>query len=156
MDDTQKQSQQPVVSNVPPQDTTTLPPVSLPQQPQAPIGGVAKESGPLPQVTKPVEFIQPTEQLVPIEQELQDIGVESVNQNAKVTAEQKNIGINLSPALTPAPIQPTKNIQFSMSEEEAEKVSKENKVANSLTWLALMILKQYQKQKKENSQKNIV
>ncbi len=152
-------SQQPVVPTEPsittPEPTVEAPePVKvaeelqslqsdIPTPPNA-MSGPLKEFGPT--VAAPVaEVLTPSDVEPDIPQEVKEAGVEASpnTEQPKIPQQvQQLTGIKPVSDAVPVPTAPSDTIQLPMPEPEAEQVIKTKKVADSIRWLATLILEQ--------------
>lgn len=125
-----------------------------PKAPMAqPVGGVAKEFGPIAHTEAPVEeYITPTEAEPNIPKEVKAVGVEKVPQAERpmLTVEDKRVGMTHAKAAVPVPQAPTGTVilpNAPMTEAEAVMVEKTTKFDDSKHWLAALVLEQFKRAK---------
>lgn len=127
------QAQQPIVSN--PQVTvqqTVSPSVSVSHKEQI-VGGINVAEAPL---------ITPSEKAPIIPQEVQQVGVEAVSEQVKLTQEHLKAGLTHAKESTPVSTEPTALIQFPMTAQQVQQTVQRSKVSDSVLWFALLILRQ--------------
>lgn len=116
----------------------------IPPAPQMPISTPHKEFAP---VAQPQEFIKPSQPEVPVSPELQEHGVEQSKDTEQVqlSAEQKKAGIEAAKEATPLQTEPSGVVQLPplpISQDAAVQVKKTRPVADSIRWLAELVLEQ--------------
>jgi len=77
--------------------------------------------------TAPVsEFVRKSEVEPRVEPEVQKVGVETVSEKPKLDEIHEKIGVKLSPEASEPNISSSPNVTYPISDEEAEKILKEN------------------------------
>lgn len=109
-------------------------------QPQQPISNPAREQAPL--VGQNQESYKPTEHEPVLHPEVEKAGVEiSTNKEVpSLTLEDKKAGLELAKESTPVPPPSISNV---MTQQQAASVIKKGKFSDSITALAILILKQF-------------
>lgn len=133
---------QPVQQSAQPTDQTA------PVAPQSVATPAGKESAPASNVADAVVIPKPEEQWIQetapeakVAQELQDAGVEPVKPEAvKLSPEVAQAGVVPTGPTIPIPTEPT--LKLPIPEEKAQKVLLHKKVRDSLTWLAMLVIRQ--------------
>lgn len=115
-----------------------------PTPPQTPISTPHKEFAP---VAQPQEFIKPSHPEVVVSPELQERGVEQSKDTEQVqlSAEQKKAGIEAAKEATPIQTAPSGVVQLPplpITQDAALQVRKTRPVADSIRWLAELVLEQ--------------
>jgi len=135
-----------------------VPPAQQSVIPQASDSGVGmqKEAEPRPSV-KTSEFIKPTEAPIELTPEVEKAGVREVPQAPKVSESAKAAGISHAPVATPVQQMPTGFVQLPMTQSQAQAQVKGNFLfknpSESLLWLAMLIIRQFQMKQKEEKKK---
>lgn len=154
----QDPAQQPVNTHVP-QPTSGVPDAGAAsvQSVQQPVSvGAGKETAPVVS-TKSTEFVQETLPPIEMPQEVKEAGVEEVKgETLEVSPDMQQAGVQPVGLAAPFPQEPT--LKFPMTEEKAKGILKmHTKVKESVTWLALLVVRQMQmlrlKQKEEEEKK---
>jgi len=108
-------------------------------QPQYPVGGPHKEMAP---VTKtPIsEVMRPTEVQPQLQPEVQEAGVEVVEnrEQPQLTAEHKAVGIEHAKESVPMPLSPQPTVQLPYSLQDAKVIGKQVSRYESKHWLAAL------------------
>lgn len=129
---------QPSVQQISVQSIQSPPTPSVPITPSG-----QKESAPIvvqdvPHAPSPLEASQKEVQLAP---EVAEIGVEAVSEMPTLVQEHAEAGIELAKGAVIPQTQPSGVVQLPMTEEEALKIVKlHKKVADSIFWLATLVL----------------
>lgn len=118
-------------------------PVSPPQKEQVePILGQATSEA----ILKPEGWIEPSEKEPQIHPEVAEAGVERVSSTPELTPEAQKTGLRLAKESTPVSTQPSGAVQLPISEQKSKNILRfHKKVANSVTWLAVLVLKHFKK-----------
>lgn len=147
---TQQGKTQPVQQPVQPASPAS-PGGQPPQAPQTPISTPHKEFAP---ATQPQEFIKPSQPEVPVSKELQEYGVEQSKDTEQVqlSTEQKKVGLEAAKEATPVQTTPTGMVQLPplpITQDTALQVKKTRPVADSIRWLAELVLEQVKRAHKQ-------
>lgn len=133
--------QQPVAQ---PPDTVQAPqtqPQVTPQPVSVPSG---KEGVAMPVVMPQEKWVEETAPVAKIEQELQEAGVEA-SQNEVMTVSPEVAESGVTPTGTAAPVPEEPTLKLPMTEEKAKGILKmHKKVKDSVTWLAMLVVRQMQ------------
>lgn len=134
---------QPVVPDPQVQTLLVQPVQTAPAQIVQPIVPGGKETPPVP-VVKPQEWAQETPAEIVLPKEAQEVGVEvTPSEVIEVAPEVAEQGVAPVGTATPVPTEPT--LKFPMTEEKAEGILKmHKKVKDSIYWLAMLIVRQFQ------------
>lgn len=135
----QNAQQNPPKTDVQMQPPVAPPPGGLP----TPISGPQKEAEPLSISQNTQEYITPSEIEPVIAPEVAEHGVETVtNQHVpQLTPEHKALGIEHAKETVQVVTVPTGQVQLPMTVEEATVTVKQQKVSNSIVWIAALVLK---------------
>ena len=104
---------------------------------------LGKESAPIA-TFKPGEFVKENIPSVEMPQNVKEAGVQEVNgDKLEVTSDMQQAGVQPVGLATPVPTEPT--LKFPMTEEKAKGILKLHKsVKESVTWLAMLVVRQMQ------------
>lgn len=131
---------QPVQQSTPPVGAQEVP-TSSPSGPQQ--GPTIQKEHELSVSTPqtPEKLIEPSEPVLEIHPEIQEVGVEAKHELPQLTLEDKNLGIAHSPESLPAPDNSIEE-SFPMSGQKATETLKlHKKVQNAAVWLAAIVVK---------------
>ena len=140
----------PVQSTQPPPPPPPPEPSQTAFQPPAPpvpaTSGIQKEHDLGGGAQKDEALIAPSEPHPEIPLDLKEIGVEAVHELPQLTLEDKKSGILPSPQSLPVLTQLTPEDNLPLSKEKAHQILKfHKKVSDSVTWLAILVLKHVKK-----------
>lgn len=122
--------------------TTPIPPVSQ-AVPVSPVGQMHKEQE-LVQTPVPEALVEPSETEPALHPEVEGAGVEKVSHVPDLTLEDKKAGLQLAKESTQVSTQPSGVVQLPMTEEETLKQLRfHRKVADSVSWWLISILRQF-------------
>lgn len=156
---TNQSTQKTVVSDVAAQNTQqSNAAVSVPAQDQQnvqkivePVSSPHKEGMP----TVQTEHIKPAEIEPVIHPEVKEAGVETYTEKPVLDQEHVKIGVTHSPDSTSVPTQPSGIINLPLTERQATNVVKvHKKVSDSVTWLAVLVLRQIKRMRNTRTTTN--
>lgn len=124
------------------------------QIPQPPVGiSHPKELEPMSSLSTVTEQLQPVEQHIELEPEVEAAGVEAAVSEPKITQEEKDNGVKLAKEAAVVEQEPVNQVQFPLSMAQAQQIVKGQLVtkdtSNPMLWLALLIIRQYQMHEKQ-------
>ncbi|MFH1186599.1 MAG: hypothetical protein V1697_00305 [Candidatus Levyibacteriota bacterium] len=113
---------------------------SVPQQSQTSANVIHKETEPIA-ASEPL--VLSSEKEPELHPEVKTAGVEIVSEAPKLTKEDAEAGITYAKEATPVETEPSGKVQLPMTEQKAEETLKmHKKIAESIRWLALSVLRQ--------------
>lgn len=167
MDDTQaatsnkqqaiSDTEQSVQTETPVQDQAVQQPASAPvqepvsepvaaQAPPAPVSVPHKESEPVGTSLDSVDLLKHSEVSPEIPQEIKEVGVSEVSEHPQISPDVKKLGVELTHEAQKPALGPSGTFQSPMTQKEANHILKAHKkIADSLVWLAALVVKQFKK-----------